>query len=888
MALEPGSRLGPYEIVELRGKGGMGEVYLGRDTRLERDVAIKVLPEELGQDTLYRQRLEREAKSLSQLSHPHICTLHDIGSEDGVDFLVMEYLEGETLEGRLRRGALPLDEVAAIGSQIAEAIDAAHRHGVVHRDLKPGNVMLTRDGAKVLDFGLAKGVVHAGLAVGDTQTPTVTQPLTGEGSILGTLQYMAPEQLEGKEADERSDIWGLGAVLYEMVTGARPFAGESQVRLMAAIMTSEPEPLRERRPVAPDRLDWLVSRCLEKAPERRWHSAHDLALELEALTDRPETETAPAKRQVSAVLAGAFGLLALVVGLVLGFVLFRDGGDAASDAASDDTWTVTALDLEAAPDEPAVLSPDGRMVVFRRREGAETSLYRRSLGSLVVERISGSDGARSPIFSPDGKQLAFVDAGGSLKTLRVEGGGGASALVEGIRIRAAAVWGRDGFLYYTPEIGSATSRELWRIPAGGGVPEQVGRHGDGAALLPGERIALTQSRSERQDGFGRDVLAVDLETGKERVLLPGTQPRYLNPGVLVFYREGGLWAVPIDPETADLLGPARQVETGVAPSPGSVGAGGRFALADSGDLLYVLGSRNGDRLVWVSRDGLDIEEVAPERKPFSRPRHSLDWRRISVAARNARGNNEQWMLDLGTGSWTRPTQEGNRNTGAMWVPPDGREIVFASDRFEGRRQIYIQPADRRSSAERLVPSEHNQLPLDFSPDGRYLLYTGLLDVNGLWVFDRQSGESETLLEGKQVHAARFHPAGRWIAYSVRVEGQANVWIRPFPGPGEPRQLTFDGGEEASFSPEGREILYRSPTHMMTLPVEITGERLVTRRPEPLFVDEYLRVATRFQNYDIHPDGRFLMIQAAEDEEERRVFIQNWRAKVLEMFSDGGS
>ena len=881
MALEPGSRLGPYEIVELRGKGGMGEVYLGRDTRLERDVAIKVLPEELGQDTLYRQRLEREAKSLSQLTHPHVCTLYDIGSEDGVDYLVMEYLEGETLEDRLRRGAMPLEDVATIGSQIAEAIDAAHRHGVIHRDLKPGNVMLTRDGAKVLDFGLAKGVVHAGPAVGETQTPTVTQPLTGEGSILGTLQYMAPEQLEGKEADERSDIWGLGAVLYEMVTGARPFAGESQVRLMAAIMTSEPEPLRERRPVAPDRLDWLVSRCLEKTPERRWHSAHDLALELEALTEKPETETVPSRRPVSVVLTGA---LALVFGLVLGFVLFRGGGDAASDAASADTWTVTALDLEADPGQPFVLSPDGRMVVFRRREGANSSLYRRSLDSLVAERISGSDGTGSPIFSPDGKQLAFVDAGGSLKTLPVEGGGGASALVEGIR--AAAVWGRDGFLYYTPEIGSPTSRELWRIPAVGGVPEQVG-HSVGGALLPGEKVVLTQSRSERQDGFGSDVLAVDLETGKERVLLPGAQPRYLDPGVLVFYRESGLWAAPIDPETADLLGPARQVETGVASLLGSVGAG-RFALADSGDLLYVLGSRSVARLVWVSRDGLDIEEVAPERKPFSRPQHSQDWRRISVAARNARGNNEQWMLDLGTGSWTRPTQEENhRNTGAMWVPPDGQEIVFASDRFEGRRQIYIQPADRRSSAERLLKSEHNQAPLDFSPDGRYLLYTGLLDVNGLWVFDRQSGESETLLEGNVVHAARFHPAGRWIAYSPRVQGQENVWIRPFPGPGEPRQLTFDGGQEASFSPEGREILYRSPTHMMTLPVEITGERLVTRRPEPLFVDEYLRVTSRFQNYDIHPDGRFLMIQAAEAE-ERLVFIQNWRAKVLEMFSDGGS
>ena len=626
-----------------------------------------------------------------------------------------------------------------------------------------------------------------------------------------------------------------------------------------------------------------MSRCLEKTPERRWHSAHDLALELEALTDKPETETAPAKRQVSAALAGALGLLILVVGLVLGFVLFRDGGDVASDATSDDTWTVTALDLEAAPDQPFRLSPDGRMLVFVRREGAETSLYRRPLDSLVAERISGSDGAGFPIFSPDGKQLAFVDGGGSLKTLRVEGGG-ASALVEGIR--RAGVWGRDGFLYYTPEIGSARSRELWRIPAGGSVPEQVG-HGYGGALLPGERIALTNMRSERQDGFWSDVRALDLETGQERVLLPGAQQFYLDPGVLVFYREGGLWAAPIDPETADLLGPARQVETGVAPRLRSPVDVGRFALADSGDLLYVLGSRSVARLVWVSRDGLDIEEVAPERKPFELPRHSLDWRRISVSPRNDRGDFEQWMLDLETGSWTRPTQEGNRNRALMWVPPDGQEIVFPSDRFERRWQLFIQPADRSAPAERLVPSKHNQVGLGFSPNGRYTLYTNL-DVPGLWVFDRENGESETLLEGNEVHAARFHPTGRWIAYSVHVEGEHNVWIRPFPGPGEPRQLTFDGGGEPDFSPEDSEILYRSPTHMMTLPVEITGERLVTRRPEPLFVDDYLRVRSRYQNYTIHPDGRFLMIQAAEDEEERLVFIQNWRAKVLEMFSEGGS
>ena len=594
------------------------------------------------------------------------------------------------------------------------------------------------------------------------------------------------------------------------------------------------------------------------------------------------SEAAPTRRPVLAVLASA---LALAVGLVLGFALDRGGEEnAASDATSGDTWTVTALDLEAAQDQPVVLSPDGRMVVFSRREGANSSLYRRSLDSLVAERISGSDGAVFPFFSPDGKQLAFRDAGGSLKTLPVEGGG-ASTLVDGIF--GLGVWGRDGFLYYTPEIVSLTSSiDLWRIPAGGGVSEQVG-HGFGGALLPGERIALTSTSSERQDGFWSDVWAVDLETGQERVLVQGGQPRYLDPGVLVFYREGGLWAALIDPETGDLLGPARQVETGVAPSPGIVVDVGRFALADSGDLLYVLGSRSVVRLVWVSRDGRDIEELAPEHKPFALPRYSLDWRRVAVSARNAKGNYEQWMLDLGTGSWTRPTQEGNRNTGVMWVPPDGQEIVFTSDRFEGRFQLYIQPADRSAPAERLVPSEDGQVPLGFSPDGRYMLYTNN-DVPGLWVFDRESGESEPLLEGNVVPAARFHPAGRWIAYSMVIQGQENVWIRPFPGPGEPRQLTFDGGQEPDFSPEGSEILYRSPTHMMTLPIEIDGERFVTRRPEPLFEDHYLRLPGRYQNYAIHPDGRFLMIQAEEAEEERLVFVQNWRAKVLEMFSEGGS
>ena len=887
MALETGTRLGHYEVVSSLGAGGMGEVYRAKDTKLGREVAVKLLLDEVSSDPERLARFEREARVLASLNHKNIASLHAFEREGDTGFLVMELVEGETLADRIAHGPIPADEATPLFLQIAEGLEAAHEKGVIHRDLKPANIKVTDDGnVKILDFGLAKAMAPTtGPESDPSESPTLTQAATLRGQILGTAAYMSPEQAKGKEVDRRADVWAFGVCLYETLTGSRAFRGDDAADTLAAVLRAEID-WGKLAPATPRAIRRLLRRCLTKDPRERLHDIADVRIEIRGVLEQPDidapagSEAAPTRRPVLAVLSLA---LALAVGLVLGYVLGRGGEDAASDATSDDTWTVAALDLEAAPNQPFRLSPDGRMVVFTRGEGAETSLYRRSLDSLVAERISGSDGAGSPIFSPDGQQLSFR-VGGSLKTLPVEGGG-ASTLVDGI-LRSAGVWGRDGFLYYTPTIGSsATSRELWRIPAVGGVPEQVG-HAYGGALLPGERVALAHMRSERQDGFWSDVRAVDLETGKERVLLPGAQPRYLDPGVLVFYREGGLWAAPIDPETADLLGPARQVETGVAPIPDRVGAG-RFALADSGDLLYALGSRRETRLVWVSRDGRDIEAVATERKSFAYPRHSQDWRRISVAARNARGDLEQWMLDLGTGSWTRPTQEGNRNRDLMWVPPDGQEIVFASDRFEGRWQLFIQPADRSAPAERLVPSEHNQGVLGLSPDGRYMLYTNNDFPEGLWVFDRESGESETLLEGNVVRAARFHPAGRWIAYSMVVEGQANVWIRPFPGAGEPRQLTSDGGQEPDFSPEGSEILYRSPTHMMTLPIEIDGERLVTRRPEPLFVDyDYLRRSSI--NYAIHPDGRFLMIQAAEDEEERLVFIQNWRAKVLAMFSEGGS
>ncbi len=891
MALEPGSRLGPYEIVELRGKGGMGEVYLGRDTRLERDVAIKVLPEELGQDTLYRQRLEREAKSLSQLSHPHICTLHDIGSEDGVDYLVMEYLEGETLEDRLRKGALPLDEVTAIGSQIAEAIDAAHRHGVVHRDLKPGNVMLTREGAKVLDFGLAKGV-QVGALSGSTQTPTITQPLTSEGSILGTLQYMAPEQLEGKEADTRSDIWGLGAVLYEMASGARPFEGTSQASLIASIMTGRVRALSELQPLAPARFDWVIERCLDKDPDRRWQSARDVALELGGLDQGTET-AAPtggtADRALRPRVAALAGGLVLLVGLVIGFALPR-GSSVPTVESGAEEWTVTTLDI-AADEGFMTISADGRSLVFPQPHADGGSiLARRPLDSLFSQAIPGTEGATGALFSPDGGHLVFADRSGKLKTIAVEGGGATTLVAENV---FPGMWAENGSIYYgrVPPGTNPTSAEIWRVPAAGGEPERIG-DGMPTDLLPGGRTLLATVTPDRRDGFWADIVAIDLETGESRVLTPGVLPLYVEPGLMAFYRSGALWAAPIDSLTGELVAPPRQVEAEVARAPGVPVDVGRFAVSRSGDLAYVRGQvSDQSRLVWVNRGGGEVEPVAPEIKAFAVPRPSLDGHRISVHSRNSAGDgNEQWALDLATGSWSRPAQTGSTSV-ATEIPPDGKEIFFVANRVDDYAQVFFQPADRSAPAQRLLPSEQAQSYFGVSADGRWVLLYHFFE-EGFVALDRSSGEVRSVVDDSVfVRSGGFHPDGDWIAYAGfdPVDAMSQLWLIPFPGPGEPRQLTFEGGQEAAWSSSGDEIFYRGPTHMMTIPIEKKGSELVIGRPETLFEDRFRRGPNLgIINYGVHPDGRFLMVEAAEDQEEKVILVQNWRAKVLEMFSEGGS
>ena len=521
MALEAGTRLGPYEIVELLGKGGMGEVYRAHDTRLDRDVAVKVLPAELSGDETYRRRLEREAKTISQLQHPNVCTLHDIGSEGATQYLVMEYLEGETLEDRLRKGALPVDDVLRIGSEIAEAVGTAHRAGVVHRDLKPGNVMLTKTGTKVLDFGLAREFASPGEAV-NTQAATVAA-ITGEGTLVGTMPYMAPEQLQGSQADSRTDIWALGCILYETATGERPFGGDTQASLIGAILKDDPEPPSRKQPLTPGRLDWVVKRCLEKDPERRWQSSRDVAIELESIEDR----ALPQDERSAESLALRFPMLlavavAVLLGTGIGWFLWGRGSGGGGPNAKAATRQPLGWPAGMEADPVVVrhfgaLSPNGSTFVYRA--GNQLRVWR--LGEIDSLPLRGTENGFNPFFSPDGQSVAFFT---DRELRRVNVAGGIAERICEVSEGLIGAWGPGDTILY----GMNGSTGLWEVSASGGSSVQRPRaRGSRPRLhgLPSRRLRCALYSQACVGGLGRleDCRSVAShrraqDVGRERLL----------------------------------------------------------------------------------------------------------------------------------------------------------------------------------------------------------------------------------------------------------------------------------------------------------------------------------------------------------------------------------
>ena len=720
MSLASGTRLGPYEILAPLGAGGMGEVYRARDTRLDRTVAVKILPSHLSSDATLRQRFEQEAKAISSLNHPHICTLYDVGHQDGTDFLIMEYLEGETLAKRLEKGPLPLAQVLKYGVEIADALDKAHRQGIIHRDLKPGNIMITKSGAKLLDFGLAKAAVP--LASGATLTAAVTRttPVTQPGTIVGTFQYMSPEQIEGKELDGRSDIFSLGAVLYETLTGQRAFQGKSQLSVASAILEKEPAPISTIQPLTPPALDRAIRRCLAKDPEDRWQTARDLLLELKWIAEGgSQVDLAPlgAAKSIGARSRGAllWGVVSLILAAITGLAVWN----LKPSPPVPVTRTVISLPLGqrlAGLDQPAVvLSPDGARLAYVATQGGAQQIYLRAMDSPEARAIPGTEAATSPFFSPDGQWLGFF-AGNKLKKVSVSGG---EVLTLGdAAFPGGASWGRGGMIAFAP----AWSSVLRQVSDAGGTPQPLTRFEKREfshrwpEFLPGGKAVLFAAAQASFDWTNAQVAVQADGTGERRNLIQGaTHPRYAPSGHLLYAQGGGLMAVPFDPQRLEVMGAAVPVVESVLQSRNTGAA--QYSFSDNGSLVYVTGGVQEDRrrLVWVNRNGAEQPVAAPARA-YMFPRLSPDARRVAVVI--AEQGVQVWLHDLSRETLTRFTFEGNRNLNTAWTP-DGKRIAFLSNK-EGPQNIFWQLADGSGGLERLTNGEYAQVPMSWSPDGQLL------------------------------------------------------------------------------------------------------------------------------------------------------------------------
>jgi Tol biopolymer transport system component len=873
VTLSAGTTLGPYEIQALLGAGGMGEVYKARDTRLGRAVAVKVLPARLSSDPEGRRRLEREARTISQISHPNICALYDVGREGETDYLVMEYLEGETLADRLERGALPLEQALLFGTAIAEALDKAHRHGVVHRDLKPGNVMLTKTGVKLLDFGLAKAMEPAAPAPNITALPTQAN-LTQEGTILGTVQYMAPEQLEGREADARTDIFAFGAVLYEMATGRKAFPGASQATIMSAILKEEPPSISKIQPRSPASLDRLVGTCLAKDPERRWQSAADVARELDWIARGGQAQAGPAAPgRRGARLAWAAAAVAAAVA-VAALVWPRRAAPAAE---------LTRLTILPPPGliffGQLALSPDARRVLALLQDDAgRVSVGVRSLDSLEVRRLPGAEDARGAFWSPDGREIAFFSEG-KLKRMSADGGPAREVCDSGAAFSGA--WGAGGTILFTKEFGQA----LVAVAATGGSPQPAttldssyGENWHGhPAFLPDGRHFVFVARSI--DLEKTSVMLGSLGSRTVRRLFPSdTSAIYAEPGYLVFGRGGSVFAWRFDPRRLELIGePAPILEHARA-----LREDNYLSASTSGDRLGYLTWFGRRRLVWVDRKGRELGTVG-EIGGYTDVRLSPDGTRAAVTRRDpSHGQNQDtWVLDLERGTALRLTSEPNEEFDPAWSP-DGEQVIYVSDRL-GFFDLYERPA--AGGAEKtLVTSQQDKVLPSVSPDGRRLLVSVsgggrfarmLLPYGGEKNAQNLSGDSRF----SEQHPA-FSPDGRWTAFDSNESGRREVYVQPFPE-GPVREVSVGGGQFPVWSRDGSELFFEGRDGMlMATPLRPSSGRLEIGEPQPLFV---LQLGTAGEllwyrhPFDVSPDGRrFLVIRRAADAEaDGAVLVSNW-------------
>ena len=896
MPLAPGFRLGPYEILRLIGAGGMGEVYRARDTRLERTVAIKVLAEDFAADPDRRARFEREARAVAALSHSHICALHDVGESPGAGtgepllFLVMEHIEGQTLAERLLSGALPAGDVVRYASELADALDHAHRRGLVHRDVKPSNIMLTRGGAKLLDFGLSKMNPSPDLIALSTLSPGGA-PLTTAGALMGTYPYMSPEQLAGREADARSDIFATGAIVYEMATGRRAFEGSTAATVIGAVLHTHPPPVSSLQPLAPLSLDRIVSRCLAKDPDDRWQTARDLVLELKWIADAKDD--GPAGRAVLVrstirertawMISGVLLLLLAAIGISY---LRRTPPDTSVQRLS--LLPPAGINVaDAAYGGGAAISPDGERVAFIGfGEDGKKLLWVRPLNRLDAEPMPASEGAEYPFWSPDSRSIGFFAQGKLKKVAAV--GGAALTLCNALQPRGGA-WNDQGIILF-----SANAGERWyRVDAGGGnaTPVTIDRPNSEnywPVFLPDGRHFIYFGRPEK-----RGIYVASLDSQQATLLLGGEQyvgVAYAPPGFLLTLagssreaQDRALVARPFDASRLEITG--EPVVLGEHVAYRTLMARAAFSVSQTGRVVYETDRTPATELQWFDRRGARLATLGGP-LGYLRPALSPNEKTVAVERLDTQAESSDiWLLDTARGIPSRLTTD----PASEWMPvwsPDGNQVVFTSPRG-APPSLYLQDSRRAGAGDMLLQSNRVLHPGDWSKDGRFLVYAALDSKTqwDLWTLpmnaaagSRQQPEPFLRTDFNESNG-QFSPDGHWMAYVSDESGRQDIYVESFPVSGNRRKISANGGSQPRWRRDGQELFYVGPDGtLMAVSVTSSGT-FEAAAPRPLFKTRITDTGTNGMNYAVTSDGQRFLVHTITDDTptSSMTLLLNWLA-----------
>ena len=869
-----GQRLGVYHILDLLGVGGMGEVYRARDTRLGRDVAVKVLPRLFSADPERLARFEREARLLASLNHPHVAAIYGFEETASVHALVLELVEGPTLAERLQRGPLPIAEALRVARQIADALEAAHERGVVHRDLKPQNIKVKPDGTvKVLDFGLAKAAMDAAHDADVSHASKAPIDGTREGTILGTTSYMSPEQCRGHAVDKRTDIWAFGCVLYEMLTGRPLFTGETISDTLAALLKQEPDwgALPADTPAA---IRSLLRRCLKKDSVDRLHDIADARIEIQEAIAGPaeRTPTGPRRRAARWMQIIPWGVAAGSVAAAL-LVVQQGSRGIGSPAGS-----VTRLDLDLPPGvelvtvyPPAVvLSPDGTRVAFVGVFRGLRQLYTRRLDQFETVPLRGTENANAVFMSPDGRSLGLITADLSLKRVSLADGL-VTTIEHDVEFSAGAAWGADDRITFV------RAGTLWQVPASGGPAKQLTTLDTGKrellhawpSVIAQRRILLFVSITGSSRGASH-IEALSFATGQRRVIVEsGTFPLYAPSGHLVFFRDGALLGAPFDVDRLELTGPVVRVLENLAL--GTTMDAPLAALSNAGSLAYAPSDAGTTRLVWVTRQGVE-QPITDTARRYQYPRLASDGRRTVVAAAG-----DLWIQDIARATFTRLTSEQTvGNAFPVWTP-DGTRVLFRT--LTG---MYWTAADGSGHPQAIAGSLSGDLPCSVSPDGDTLAFMrqNAQTSRDIYVLSLRGQSQPRPVVNTPAYegGAQFSPDGHWMTYASDESGQMQVYVRPFPGPDRRWQVSTQVGTQPLWSRNGKEIFYRAGNKMMVVDVS-RGVGLTLSPPRQLFEQRYVFQNVSVANYDVGADGqRFVMIK--DDAGSGRLnVVLNWTEEL---------